>query len=531
MCPVSTKVPKLPLDRSGLALQPEWIDDGRGPSGPCKIQGPMSGFASWSPLGVLFVVASLSTGSAVVAQDVAPPFLSPIAEARIAAKQHPHILKRFGGEYGSRQLSVYVDQIGKKLVRAHRASGFQFKFSVVDSPDVFAFAQTGGYVYISRAMLSLANSEDQVAAVLAHEISHVLLRHGAKRDALKTELDPHDAGAKHHMSAFTRDQELAADAYSIPMLLDAKYDPFAQGHFLSVVRRYETMNFSNSFEGGRNKGEETHPTLAERAAIAIELAQQIATESTMQADLPGELPGLAYHDSGDSEYHPVGVNDTFLSAIDGMIFGRRPGEGMAVGNTYVNARARFTFDIPPGFHFTHTGRMVMAEGPGGATMRFDSSTRRRTFNSDLVKYLARNTGHVIEEGDGQMLEINGLPGALAHTVSRRPYGDTKLHLAVVQGTSRTLFRFTFWLPFETPGDVAEQVWSAPLSFRRLTRQQARAWKPLRLKVVTVLSGMTAASLAAQMPMADDGVEWFSILNNLAPGDELSPGQRVKIVIQ
>jgi len=491
----------------------------------------MSSFSSWSPLGVLFIVASLSTGSAVVAQDVARPFLSPTAEARIAAKQHPDLLKRFGGEYGSRQLSVYVDQIGKKLVRAHRASGFHFKFSVVDSPDVFAFAQTGGYVYISRAMLSLANSEDQVAAVLAHEISHVLLRHGAKRDALKTELDPRDAAAKHHMNAFTRDQELAADAHSISMLLDAKYDPFSQGNFLSVVQRYEAVRIASSFEGGRKDGDRTHPALTERAAIVTELAQEIVAESTMQVGLPGEFPGPAYHDSGDSEYHPGYIADTFLSAIDGMIFGRRPGQGMAVGNTYVDARSRFTFDIPPGFHFTHTGRMVMAEGPGGATMRFDSSTRRRTFNSDLVKYLARNTGHVIEEGDGQMLEINGLPGALAHTVSRRPYGDTKLHLAVVQGTSRTLFRFTFWLPFETPGDVAEQVWSAPLSFRRLTRQQARAWKPLRLRVVTVLSGMTAASLAAQMPMADDRVEWFSILNNLAPGDELSPGQRVKIVIQ
>ena len=106
-----------------------------------------------------------------------------------------------------------------------------------------------------------------------------------------------------------------------------------------------------------------------------------------------------------------------------------------------------------------------------------------------------------------------------------------LYLGVVQVTSRTLYRFSFWIPIETPAAMAERAWSAPLSFRRVTVQEARAWQPLRLDIVTVRPGMTPESLAAQMRMLDDPMAWFWMLNDLEPGEELVPGQRVKIVTQ
>ena len=54
-------------------------------------------------------------------------------------------------------------------------------FTVLDSPIVNAFAMPGGYVYVTRGLLALANSEAEVAGVLAHEIGHVTARHAAER--------------------------------------------------------------------------------------------------------------------------------------------------------------------------------------------------------------------------------------------------------------------------------------------------------------------------------------------------------------
>lgn len=490
----------------------------------------MSSFTPRALFGALFVAALFAVGHAI-AQDAERPLVSPAVEARIAAQQHPQILQRFGGEYQDRQLALYIEEVGRRLVRAHGAQGFRFQFWVVDSPDAFAFTQTGGYVYISRSMLALANSEDELAAVLAHEIAHVFARHGAERQARKLELEPGEADTIDLLKAFTRDQELEADALSIPILLAAGYDPFAQGHFLTVMRRYDTVSIESGIRQEREEGDKTHPELVERAAAANDLAQELFAELAAPASPAGEFPGPAYLEFDSEEEDVAFVGDPFFDAIDGVVFGHRPTDGMVVGNTYVNVRARYTFDLPPGFRFTYTGRTILAEGPGGATMRFDSYTNRRTFNSDLIAFLARNTSFRIEEDSAHRLEINGLPGALARAELRSQEGNAEMYLGVVQVTSRTLYRFSFWIPIETPAAMAERAWSAPLSFRRVTVQEARAWQPLRLDIVTVRPGMTPESLAAQMRMLDDPMAWFWMLNDLEPGEELVPGQRVKIVTQ
>src|SRR5918993_835162 len=90
----------------------------------------------------------------------------------------------------------YVERVGQRLVAAipneFRHSQFRYEFDVVNVSDLNAFALPGGPMYINRGMLQAAKNEGEVAGVLAHEISHVALRHGTAQAGKAT---PYQVGS------------------------------------------------------------------------------------------------------------------------------------------------------------------------------------------------------------------------------------------------------------------------------------------------------------------------------------------------
>ena len=85
-------------------------------------------------------------------------------------------------------LAAYVDGIGRKLLRGVPRRGFDYQFYVVDMVEPNAFALPGGYIFVSRGLLALANSEDELACVIGHEITHAARRHAAAQQALEKSL-------------------------------------------------------------------------------------------------------------------------------------------------------------------------------------------------------------------------------------------------------------------------------------------------------------------------------------------------------
>ena len=75
----------------------------------------------------------------------------------------------------------YVDRIGQSLVQKSTRKEIAYTFKVIDSPEINAFALPGGYIYINRGLIEAAETEDELAGVLAHEIGHVVARHGANQ--------------------------------------------------------------------------------------------------------------------------------------------------------------------------------------------------------------------------------------------------------------------------------------------------------------------------------------------------------------
>src|SRR5260370_13238535 len=157
-------------------------------------------------------------------------------------------------------LQDYVNRVGQRLAQQPEAreSGFQFRFTVLNDPQVNAFALPGGPMFIYTGLLKTVDNEGELAGVMAHEMSHVILRHGTHEAskqqfiALPAALAEQIAGsggsllgklaqlgiglgANSVLLKFSRTAESEADALGSHIMAEAGYDPIEIAHLLQKM--------------------------------------------------------------------------------------------------------------------------------------------------------------------------------------------------------------------------------------------------------------------------------------------------------
>jgi predicted Zn-dependent protease len=170
-------------------------------------------------------------------------------------------------------LAAYVDGIGQKLLRGVPRRGFDYQFYVVDMVEPNAFALPGGYVFISRGLLALANNEDELACVIGHEITHAARRHAAAAQAIQESLPPLMLpGAAAKFASYGREMEREADEGGQILCAAAGYDPIGMSTFLT------NLEMSSRLQLGYSRNPtffDTHPSSQERAAANAVRAREI----------------------------------------------------------------------------------------------------------------------------------------------------------------------------------------------------------------------------------------------------------------
>lgn len=199
--------------------------------------------------------------------------ISPDQEVAIGLQSAPQMIQQYGGLHPDQNAQELVDRVGEKLVRNTivNQSSYSYDFHLLADPDIVnAFALPGGQVFITAALYSRLENQDQLAGVLGHEIGHVIHRHGAERIA-KMELTQGLTGAAVIASGdyttaqaaqmignlinmkYGREQELESDDWGVRLMIEAGYDPYA---LMSV------MDILEEASGGRSVPEfqSTHPS-------------------------------------------------------------------------------------------------------------------------------------------------------------------------------------------------------------------------------------------------------------------------------
>ena len=481
-------------------------------------------------LPALLVLAACTTHP-VTGKQSFTAFLSPEDEKRIGAEEHPKLIREFGGAYGDAKLRAYVRRTGLKLVRVSEARNLPFTFTILDDDKVNAFALPGGYIHITRGLLALAGNEAEMASVLAHEIGHVTARHAAERysTAMATNLGlmvlgvisssagmPSGVGqlvglgAQAALSGYSREQELEADMLAVRYLTRAGYSPHAMTSFFHKMRAHSELEAALAGEkdgGGRYNIMATHPRTAERINQAIGLAKVTAVKS------------------------PVVGREEFLAEIDGMVFGDDPHQGVRRGRMFMHPDLRIQFKVPPGFTLFNSPRRVIARGPRQSVIIFDMADEKTARETRSVTGYLGLWGGNLGLGRIERITINGLDAATAAARVSTRDGPRDVRLLTIRGGADRLFRFTFITPPALTRRLEVELQRTTYSFRRLSREEAEAIKPLRIKVVNAEPGDTPKSLAARMPFEKFGLRWFEVLNGLDPGQGLRPGRAVKIVTE
>jgi predicted Zn-dependent protease len=242
------------------------------------------------------------------------------------------------------ELLEYVRSIGIRLLPHAPPRPFDYEFKVVDQRVPNAFALPGGKIYVSRGLLALVESEDELAGVIGHEITHAAERHTAARMDYASRINPFSIGLLRAgtIAAYGRDQERDADRGGQILAARAGYDPAGIATFL------HKLDAADRYEIGWSRLPyflATHPTSPERSSLASDRAAGLEWER--QSGVAGDLP-IDYY-----------------NRVDGLILGDNPAGGLFEGSRFVHPDLRFAIRFPHGWTTVNSQQAVGAVSPRG----------------------------------------------------------------------------------------------------------------------------------------------------------------------
>jgi len=479
-------------------------------------------------LPALLLLAACSANPATGKQSFTA-FMSPEKERQVGAEEHPKILKQFGGAFSDQSWNAYVRDIGVELASHSELPDLTWTFTIINDTQVNAFALPGGYVYVTRGLLALASDEAEMAGVLSHEIGHVTARHTAQRysSTVATNLGLQvlgvlsnaagvrgaeniaAVGAELALKSYSREQELEADMLGVRYMSRAGYDPQAMASFFKKLRAHERIE--GLIAGDPNAAEKhnmlaTHPRTADRIVQAIDLADKNGAVGTRREA------------------------KRYLAKLDGMVFGDDIDQGLVRGTAFIHPELRFRFDVPEGFSIRNMPELVLATDKNGNSIKFADALAKDVHDGGgMEKYLTQKWSGEANLEHVEWIDINGMKAVTGSARVWTGKRNVDVRRIVVEQDKDHYWRFQFVSGTGDAKRLNEPFRRTTYSFRTISRAEAKAVQPWRVRVVTVGHGVTFDNLTRSMAMDTYKKEWFEALNAIGPNDPLIPGMRVKVV--
>ncbi|HEY8336281.1 MAG TPA: M48 family metalloprotease [Tardiphaga sp.] len=480
-------------------------------------------WAAPAMLCVLFALAGCGDASrfdvsSKPAAGSAKPPRPAVTQTPAGEKEHERILASYGGSYDDPRLEALITKTVDRLVAASERPDLTYKVTILNSGAVNAFALPSGQLYVTRGLIALASDTSELSSVLSHEMAHVLAKHASIREeqarqaAVVTRVvtdmgsDPDLsalalAKSKLTMASFSRAQEFEADGIGVGISARAHFDPYGAARFLSSMERNAALKATRSPLDPRAQDFlSSHPATPERVQNAQANARQYSSP-----------------DGGERD------RETYLAAIDNIVYGEDPSEGFVRGRRFLHPKLGFTFQAPESFTLDNTAQAVIGVREGGnQAMRFD--VVRVPAEQTLGDYLNSGWMENVDKASTEDLTINGFPAAAATA-----QGDQWQFRVFALRFGSDVYRFIFAAKQKT-SESERNARETVNSFRRLTLAEIQAARPLRIKVMTVQPGDTVESMSHRMAGVDRPAERFRVLNGLDANATIKVRDRVKIVV-
>lgn len=449
-------------------------------------------------------------------------------------KAHLQVLQEYG-LYDNPAVQRYVNALGQKLAAQSHRSHLTWHFTVLDSPEINAFALPGGYVYVTRGIMAYMDSEADLAGVIGHEIGHVSARHGAQRatsqqnaglgvfaaQILGAVLEGQGvvgagqlAGqvsqtvAAGYIASYGREQELQADGLGAEYLARNHYNPHHMVDVITVLKNQELFAADLAKTQGRAAPKQgdwlaSHPSNDQRLANIQALATQYRSQG-------------AYADEGRERY---------LQVVQGMAFGDSPSQGLVRGQNFYHSALGIALTAPSGWRLQNTTEQLAIVSPqadAALVMRLVPAQAGKN-HADILRSMLKPT-----QGKSEATTINGLQATRFSGLRQSAQGSATLEATVISGPAERLY-----LLQSSAKDAAalqrarSGLREAESSFRSMGAQDRANAKPWTIRTVPYpAGGFAELAKTAPLPNAE---QQLRLLNGYYGGGAPAVGQLVKRV--
>ncbi|MBW2272629.1 MAG: M48 family metalloprotease [Deltaproteobacteria bacterium] len=412
------------------------------------------------------------------------------------------------GIFDDPELTTYVEDIGKRLLRYAPERPFDYTFQIVDQATPNAFALPGGHIYVSRGLVGLANSEDELACVIGHEITHAAERHSAGRQAHSRRLNPLAMGYMRAMAiaSYGREHERDADRGGQVLAAQAGYDPIGMSTFL------QSLNAIERFDIGWSRLPSffaTHPGTSERSASTQDRAN--AMSWTPQP--------------------PIAANhDEFLARLDGLVWGPNPAEGVFQGSRFLHPDLNFGFTFPEGWTTLNSHQAVVATSPDrdaqiSLSLAGPGHDPEKAAEEYIDTRLKEMQGKVKR---GQPIRIGTLPAYRVEAEGRGQGGSLSAHLTFI-AYDGLVYLISALTPSSLKKKYVGRASNVARSFHSLTLDERESVGILRLRLVAAEEGDTIEGLSRRYA-AGVSPNLVAVVNALYVDQPLAEGQLVKVAV-
>lgn len=451
-------------------------------------------------------------------------FVSEERELAMGKQYNPQVIATMG-LYQDEKLQQFIDKKGNEMAKISHRPNLPYKFQIVDSPVVNAFAVPGGFVYFTRGIMAHFNSEAEFMGVLGHELGHITARHSAAQQSKQTLYSGLLIGAmilvpevqqfgneamqglKFLFLKHSRDNESQSDQLGVEYSTKVGYDAKEMADFFEVLKRLQLRDHPEGIPTFFS----THPDPANRYQAVKQDAQNWQTKLNNQ-DLK--------------------VNrDSYLRMIDGIIYGEDPRQGYVENSVFYHPELKFQYPVPNGWQLQNTALQVrMAPKNGNAALLF-TIAGKGDLNAAAQKSIEQLKLQVKEN---KQTTINGFPALLtiSSQIEKNQSGQVAEKTRVLSAFIKydeTVYAFHGVATPNAFNSYYQTFENTVNRFARLTDRSKMNRKPDRIRVKSVPRDMTLSKALRLFGVPQKDLSNIAILNNMKLDENVKAGTLLKTV--
>ena len=434
------------------------------------------------------------------------------------------------GVYDSPALQGYVADLGHRLATLSHRPNLPWKFTVVDSPAVNAFALPGGYIYLTRGILAYLGDEAELAGVLGHEIGHVTARHAVQAYSRATGaqiglllgqilvppmrsnpygtarmMDAAASGLGLLLLKFGREDEIQADRLGAEYAAGAGWHPEGVAGMLSTLGRINEQSDRRGVPNWLSTHPEPTARVAEVAPTVDRLLETVDA-SRLRVDRRG-----------------------YLERIVGVRFGDNPEEGIARGREFVHPVLRLGVEFPEGWEIQNSEAFVVARQPGRSgymALQLVEEGQAATLEAIAERDTPRDARNV-SAGSSR---INGLDAYIrSYQRDLDDVGAVMVRVAYVRHDSR-VFTLGGVIPVAGFTRIERELDRSIRSFRVLSAEEAARILPHEIALYEAVEGDTWQQIAQRAGEELVPAETLATMNGYPIDEPPRAAERLKIVV-